>query len=183
MSQAGVINTESGPVPPDVPTNFVTDDGTAIPALNILNVNGTSTTDDNDNGIQTLANGNLSNNLEIQLTNRIVGSGISTNASVVNLVTFALDPVNKAIYRFHFDVVGRETTSGDGVGYTVDATFKTNGTSANLIASPYIDSDEDPLLVSASITMVDSGNDALLQVTGVSGKTIDYKAVGTYLVI
>lgn len=47
---------------PTVPTSFVTDDGTAIPVANILNVNG-------DTGVTVSANPNGSNNVLISITN------------------------------------------------------------------------------------------------------------------
>jgi hypothetical protein len=51
----------SGPVPPDVPTSFVTDDGTVVPSGNIVNVNGGT-------GVRVIANATGSNNMVIQLT-------------------------------------------------------------------------------------------------------------------
>lgn len=73
--------------------------------------------------------------------------------------------------------------TGDGLGYSVDATVKTDGATATLVASPFTDNDEDPSLLDAEITVVASGNSAVLQVTGVTGETIAYKAVGTYVVV
>lgn len=181
MSQAGIISFD-GAIIPTVPTSFVTDNGTAVPAANILNVNGGFTTATNDNGITAIANPNGSNNLLIELTNRFVGTGTSVNAAVVNLITFPL-AATAASYRFQFETTGRDTVSGDGVGYTMFASARTNGAAATIVETPYTDVDEDASLISANINLIASGNSVILQVTGVLGQTLVYKAVGSYLVV
>src|SRR6185312_7812085 len=75
MSQI-IKNLASGPVPPSVPTSFVTDSGTVIAAGNIVNVNGGP-------GVQVIANPNGSNNMLIDLT--------EVSPAYTN-VTFAMSP-------------------------------------------------------------------------------------------
>jgi hypothetical protein len=171
----------AGTLPPTVPTSFVTDDGTAVPAANVLNVLGLASPVDGA-GLQTQASPDLSDNLEIVLTNYLTGTGTSTNASVVNLIALS-GGASPASFRFRFDVTGRDTTTGDTIGYTLFASAKTDGANTTSVATPFVDVDEDASLVGATIDMVTSGNSMILQVTGVAGQTIAYKAVGTYVVV
>lgn len=179
MSQAGIISITDHILPPDVPTSFPTDiNSPAIPAGNVLNVLGGSVTTDNVNGIQTDGHSG-SNTLTVELTNRLTGSGTSTNGSTATLIDFAL--TNNQSYRFTFDVIGRDTTSGDTYGYKVFATVKRIAGVVSIIDTPFDDSDEDN--IAASLAIVISGADIHVDVTGVAGTTIIYKAVGTYVVV
>ena len=52
-----------------------------------------------------------------------------------------------------------------------------------MVATPFIDNDEDAALVTADIDLIASGNNVILRATGVTGLTITYKAVGLYVVV
>lgn len=176
---------------PTIPTAFTTDSLTAIPTSNILDVKAIGVTANNTNGIQTRGGtstvAGAGNDLEIQLTNRLQGTAtvVFNTTPTGDIITFALGG-SAAVYRFRLDVSGRDTGSGQGVGYGVQATIRTDGSSATIIQTPFIDADEDsgaPTLVGAAMNFVVSGNNAILQATGVADRTISYSASGTYVVV
>jgi len=184
MSQFYVATT-GGNLPPVVPTSFVTDDGTAIPAANILLVDALDSIEDNDSGITTkggVAGTGTANEVDIVLTNRVQGTASVTGAVTGDIITFSL-AATSAVYRFEFKVAGRDTTSGDGVGYSVFAAVRTDGATATVIETPFYDADEDASLAGALIGVVASGNSIILQSTGVAGQTIAYSTVGYYVVV
>lgn len=87
MSQI-YIPVSSGNLPPSVPTSFITDVGTAIPAGQILNINGGP-------GVIVSANPNLSNNVLITLT--------EVSSAYTN-VTFAMSPYTVLITDYFISV-------------------------------------------------------------------------------
>lgn len=182
MSQAGIINTTTGPVPPVVATSYVTDvNSPAIPVANILNVLGNDTTVNNNNGIRTDGSSG-SNTLTVQLTNRLQGTGTTVGASTTTLVTFPLG-ATPASYNVEAKFVGFESTTPASTGYTVIGTVRTTGAAGALDGVP----DETPIehvaLITSDVNFVISGNDLLLQVVGVAGLTISWNVVATYTFI
>ncbi len=178
---------------PTVPTSFSTDvyidtfvefpNGTVIPGGNNIIITGGatgldgSTLTDNRFGIQTAADPNNGKILIIELTNRISDQGFVAAMSTDNLVIFALDAIPRA-YRFNFDVI-TINQSQQVCGYNLQATFKTNGTTASLVQDLYVDSDED--VNTCNLTMVGSANNVQLNFTNGTADIMAFKLVGTYI--
>lgn len=179
MSQAGINNTSSGPVPPTVPTTFVTDvNSPAIPAANILNVLGNDTTSNNVNGIQTDGSSG-SNTLTVQLTNRIQGVITTNGAATQTIFTFDLG-ATPASYMFEVNLTGFDTVTPTGTSYWFIAGARTNGITATVYGTNE-DFIEDAALAASDVNMTASGNNVLMTVTGVAGVNLNWNAVALYV--
>ena len=178
MSQAGIISTSGGPPPPAVATSYVTDDGTAIPALNILNVLGVDSTENNANGILTRANPNLSNNLQVVVTNRVQGTTQTVGAVTSPIITFT--PTVIGTYAVEVRIAAYNTTSTLGAGYSVFGTARFDGVNSNLCGTPDKIINEEGTMISSNVSFTVSGANILVNGVGYAAQTINWSAVGLY---
>lgn len=173
MSQAGIISTSGGPSPPDVPTDFVTDSGTATPAANILNVLGIDDTIDIDNGIRTTGSGNT---LNVVLTNRATGTVTTPADALTTIITLPLG-ATPATYMVYGNVQAFNSSTPAGGSYAFAGAVRTDGASATLISAAYHDEFEEAALALSDIFLNVSGNNALLQVQGDPALSINWNSL------
>lgn len=179
MSQAGLNNTSSGPLPPGVPTTFVTDvNSPSVPVANIENVFGGTSSSNNTNGIQTDGSSG-GNTLTVQLTNRVSAAVTTANAAVTPIITFALG-ATPASYIFDISVVALDVTDSLGAGYSLFGTIRTNGIAATVVGTPDKIVNEEGAMSAAQVDLTASGNNAVVNVTGLAGKTIDWNSLLIY---
>ncbi len=164
MSQAGIISTASGPVPPTVATSYVTDvNSPAIPALNILNVLGNDTTANSVNGIRTDGSSG-SNTLTVQLTNRLQGTVTTTNSTPAPIITFT--PTVIGTYAIEIRIAAYNTTSTLGAGYSVFGSARFDGVNSNLCGTADRIVNEEGAMSSANVTFTVSGANILINAVG-----------------
>jgi len=168
----------AGSLPPVVPTSFVTDDGTAIPAANILNVNGVDSRENNANGIITRANPDLSDNLEVIITNRLQGTATTTDATSVAIITFT--PTVVGTYTIETRIAAYNTTLSTGAGYSLFGTARFDGVNSNLCGTADRIVNEEAGMENVSTTFSVSGANILINAVGLVGSTINWSAVSLY---
>jgi len=162
-----------------VPTSFVTDiNSPAVPAANILIVPGGSVSTNNNNGLQTDGSSG-GNTLTIELTNRVTGSLTTTNATPTAIATFSLG-ATPAVFTFDVQIASFNTTDINGDGYFISGSARTDGATATLCGTPDKIVNEE-VVDTADANMVVSGNNVVIQATGIAGKTHHWRTVATYV--
>lgn len=193
MSQAGILNIESGDMPSDVPTTFTADQGSATPSNNILIVSADDVTENNVNGIvakagagQTGGDGNplASNEVQIQLTNRVEGTVTTTDDSGDILISFAVDTSDNNVYTFDLDISAVSIVSGatEGAAFKLWAGVLTDGTA---VTASLLGVDTSANFKTAAMSGVDVsatvvGSALNILVTGLASDDVFWRGTGYY---
>lgn len=177
-------NTSSGPVPPDVPTEFETQNGTAIPSANLLIVNGIDSTENDLDGI--IVKGGVvgtgtSNKVDVVLTNRITGTATTTDAVTPQTVySFPLG-ATPGTYNFFIRIVAYNQTSLLSASYTSFAAVRTTGAAGTLIGESTGMFEEEGAMTAYDVANSITGNTYELIVTGYNADTVVVVALTEYV--
>jgi hypothetical protein len=190
LSQIYKPLTSGGPIPPNIPTQFDTQDGNAVPSANILIVNAYDTTQNNNNGIETkggISAGDppgtgTSNELDIYLTNRLQASGSTVGSVTTPIATMNLGAV-AGNYAWEFYVSGYEPTAPSGTAYNILSCIRTTGAAATLVSTSDESFVEDPALATSDVQVTVSGNSVVVNAIGIAGLTINWNVIGIYTFI
>lgn len=181
MSQIYKTTSGGGPLPPTVPTSFVTDvNSPAIPAANILNVIGGDTTVDNANGIQTDGSSG-SNTLTVQLTNRAKVTATTSDgggqSQTVNIFTpQAASAITFVVSITGYDAINNEVSGGELIGIGRSS----GGGTTVVIGTNDTFEDSDPGLAATDWDIITDGTQIQMQFVGIAGRTINWSAVLIY---
>lgn len=119
--------------------------------------------------------------LTVNLANSDEETVVTTNDTPTTLYSFELD--EEDVVTFDIIICAAQDDYSSGIGGRVTATFRREaGQATTLVGLPIVSYTEDSP-GSPSFTMIASGNDAVLQVTGVAATTITWQARIVYVLI
>lgn len=175
MSQSGILADLTSPSG-DVETLTADDTNVVSPVANNINIFSDDSTTNNENGITTTGSGDT---VSILLTNRLQGTIQTVGAVTEDLITFPLG-ATPGNYTFEVRISGHESTTPGGLGYSLFGSITTTGAAGSIQGTVDRINNENPALTGANATIIASGNNAIVQVTGVADLTINWAAVGLY---
>lgn len=171
----------SGPVPPTVPTSFVTDvNSPAIPAANVLNVVGGITTTNNNKGIQT--DGSSGSNTEtIQLTNRANVTATTSDGGGQTQTVVLLTPTTQTSITFRALITGYDSIDNVAVGGEQIGLVRSVGGVVTVIGTNDTFDEADASINTADWNVISTSPTLSIQFTGVAGKTIVWRCLFDYV--
>ena len=152
----------SGNLPPNVPTQFVENSGSATPALNILNVVG-------GNGIFTTGSGNTVTVKFNEGTNTTIGAVTST--------ILTLTPPDNDTTTFQILISGYDSTADLGVGGQIVGTVRKTGGVVTVLGTPDVIKNGDAIINESTFTIVAVGATVEVQATSASPNTVTWTAI------
>lgn len=180
----------AGALPPTVAITFNTQngtppvaDGTATPAANTIIFSETSLSTNTADGFQVAASGNL---VTYSTTNRFSGNVTTTDATLTTLASLDLSTIGTGVFTFDVQIAGYDLTDSEGLGYAIFGTIKNIAGTLSVIGTPDKINNEDNAPVNiqaADASLTVSGTNAIVQVQGIAGKTIHWRAVATYVYV
>ena len=176
--------TTAGSLPPSVPTSFVTQDGTAVPELQVLIVNAFDSTQNNANGIITkggVVGTGTANEVDVVLTNRTkVTATTSDGAGQTQTVTIFTPTVSTGI-EFSVTFIGYDSANNEVAGGSLEGVAKRSAGGTTAITGTNDTLDEaDAGLITADWDIVTDGTLIQAQFVGVAGRSISWSAVFIY---
>lgn len=171
----------SGPVPPAVPTSFVTDvNSPSVPIANVENVFGGFVSANDADGIRTDGSSG-SNTLTVQLTNRLQGTVQTVGAAAGDVITFT--PTVIGTYSLEYRTAAYNTTSSLGSGYSFFGAIRFDGVNSFICDTFDEINNEEGAMSTVELEVVVSGANVILRATGYAAQTINWSSVALYTFI
>ena len=156
---------------PSVPTSFPTDSGTATPSGNVLNV---FTPGHGTQGILTTGSGNT---ITISLTDPVLtGTAQTVNAGTATFNISIPIPTNSSS-SIRVNLAGIDTGFTVAIGGEIIGLAKNLAGTVTIVGTSDVTRNNDMSVSAWGATLIVSGTNALVQVTGVAGFTINWRAI------
>ena len=165
-------------IPPGTVVTLTGDSGGAIPPDGSGNINvfGSDTTSNNDNGLTSVGAGNT---ITYQLTNRQTGTVATTDATVTTILTVPMGVTPGTFYVFG-NVQAFNSSTPASAAYSFSGGYRTSGAAATQLGTEFHDTFQDAVLTTTDIFLTTSGNNILVQVQGVVALNINWNAILEY---
>lgn len=116
-----------------------------------------------------------SGTIDLSTSGMLSGTGQTIGAVTADIITIPLGAI-PATFSLEVNVGAFEPTTPASSGTKIIGTVRTSGIAATLVGTPDITVNEDAALIASVVDIVVSANNAIVQVTGVGGLTVDWGA-------